>query len=80
MSTPRRMETRWQILIVVWALFGFLIPGGLVLSIAMAVWLAWQRSPYFWFFVIVVLAAGLVIAGLGLAVPAHIVSYPALHP
>lgn len=80
-STPTRMEARWQVLIVVWALAGILVPGGLILSIAIAVWLAWQHSPYFWFFVIVMGAAGLVIAGLGLAVSFHgQVGHSAPHP
>ncbi|MDA8198669.1 MAG: hypothetical protein M0Z54_04435 [Thermaerobacter sp.] len=67
MSTPKQMEARWQVLIVVWALIGIVVPGGLFLSIAIAIWLAGQHSPYFWFFVIAVAAGGLVIAGLGLA-------------
>ena len=67
MSTSKHREARWQVLIVVWALVGIVVPGGLFLSIAIAIWLAWQHSPYFWFFVIAVVAGSLVIAGLGLA-------------
>ncbi len=71
------MEARWQVLIVVWAVASIVVPGGLVLSIAMAVWLAWQHSPYFWFFVIVVMATGLAMAGLGLATTiSHVVPHP----
>ena len=67
MSTSKHREARWQVLIVVWALVGIVVPGGLFLSIAIAIWLAWQHSPYFWFFVIAVVAGSLVIAVAGLA-------------
>ncbi len=76
MSAAKRMEARWQVLIVAWALASSLVPGGLLLSAALAVWLAWRHSPYLWFFVAAVAAVGLAVGVLGLAggaaAPGHV--------
>lgn len=66
MTVSKRVETRVQALIVVWAIASVIVPWGLALSVAIGIWLAWHRSPYLRFFMITVLAAMLVVAVAGL--------------
>ncbi len=60
------MDLRWTVLIVAWVLATVMVPAGLALSVAVAIWLAGHRSPYLRFFVITMLAAMLVTAVMGL--------------
>lgn len=66
MTVSKRTKTLWHVIIVVWAIANVIVPGGLVLSIAVGAWLAWNRSPYLRFFVITMLVAMLATAATGM--------------
>lgn len=75
MNASKPMELRWPVLIVAWAVATLIVPGGLAASIVVAIWLAWRRSPYLWFFVIAVMAVSLLEATLGLSFGGYAVSH-----
>lgn len=69
------MKHRGKMIIIAWATINLIIPLLLLPSVAIGVWLAAKQSPYFKFYLWVVLVALVVRGALGLSFGGHAVAH-----